>query len=86
MRRWEAGGGREQRKKQAWKERTATMAAAEGPEARWHCTVFLPRGEAGGQEAGALQGQGGGGGVCGKGSRSLTGGGAPGGGVAALSG
>ena len=34
MRMWEAGGGGEERKKQAWKERTATMAAAEGPEAR----------------------------------------------------
>lgn len=31
--RWEAGGGREERKKQARRERTATRAAAEGREA-----------------------------------------------------
>lgn len=52
----------------------------------WHCAVFLPPGEAGGQEAGALQGRGRGGVGVWEGQQVSGGGGAPGGGVAALSG
>ena len=82
---WEAGGGGEERKKQAWKERTATMAAAEGPEARMalRCVPAPRRGwrAGGGGPAGT-----GVGGPGGRGGRSLRGGGAPGGGAAGLSG
>lgn len=71
--RWEAGGGREERKKQARRERTATRAAAEGPEADGTALCSWPQERLEGRRRGP-----------GEGRQVSKGRGAPGGGAAGL--